>query len=142
MSGSELTLGAVLARLEEQEHEIAAQAEAARARIAELTAQLEEFDRLAEEIRITRKTLLALPDPSPPTPTPPATKLPDHPAYRQIMAVFAAADAPLRARAVCEAMDLEITPSNVNNVRLKLKRLVERGILTEPEQGLFTQPRP
>ena len=58
------------------------------------------------------------------------------------MAVFAAADAPLRARAACEAMDLEITPSNVNNVRLKPKRLVERGILTEPEQGLFTQPRP
>lgn len=84
--------------------------------------------------------LLALPDPSPPTP--PAAKLPDHPAYRQIMAVFAAADAPLRARAVCEAMDLEIAPSNINNVRLKLKRLVERGILIEPEQGLFTQPRP
>ncbi len=53
------------------------------------------------------------------------------------MAVFAAADAPLRARAVCEAMDLEIAPSNINNVRLKLKRLVERGILTVPEQGLF-----
>ncbi|WP_128382371.1 hypothetical protein [Streptomyces cavernae] len=101
---------------------------------------MEEFGRVAEEVRITRKTLLALPDPSPPTP--PAAKVPDHPAYRQIMAVFAAADAPLRARAVCEAMDLEIAPSNVNNVRLKLKRLVERGILTEPEQGLFTQPRP
>ncbi|MFG2260180.1 hypothetical protein [Streptomyces mirabilis] len=140
MSGSELTLGAVLARLEEQEREIAAQAEATRGRITELTAQLEEFDRFAEEVRITRKTLLALPDPSPPTPS--AVKLPDHPAYRQIMAVFAAADAPLRARAVCEAMDLEIAPNNVNNVRLKLKRLVERGILTEPEQGLFTQPRP
>ncbi|MBO8192448.1 hypothetical protein ITI46_12335 [Streptomyces oryzae] len=41
-------------------------------------------------------------------------KLPDHPAYQQIMAVFAAADAPLRARAVCEAMDLEIAPNNVN----------------------------
>ncbi|MGW5695360.1 hypothetical protein ACWEWX_31840, partial [Streptomyces asiaticus] len=67
---------------------------------------------------------------------------PGHPAYRQFMAVFAAADAPLRARAVCEAMDLEIAPSNVNSVRLKLKRLVEREILTEPEQGLFTQPRP
>ncbi|MFI9780441.1 hypothetical protein ACIHCV_38165 [Streptomyces sp. NPDC051956] len=101
---------------------------------------MEEFDRVAEEVRITRKTLLALPDPSPPTP--PAAKLPDHPAYRQIMAVFAAADAPLRARAVCEVMDLEIAPSNVNNVRLKLKRLVERGILIETEQGLFTQPRP
>ncbi|MEU9379981.1 hypothetical protein AB0D38_02750 [Streptomyces sp. NPDC048279] len=58
------------------------------------------------------------------------------------MAVFAVADAPLRARTVCEAMVLEIAPSTVNNVRLKLKRLVEPGILTEPEQGLFTQPRP
>ncbi|EST18480.1 hypothetical protein [Streptomyces roseochromogenus] len=58
------------------------------------------------------------------------------------MAVFAAADAPLRARAVCEAMDLEIALSDVNNVRLKIKRLAERGILAETEQGLFTLPRP
>ncbi|MGW0771384.1 hypothetical protein [Streptomyces sp. NPDC002676] len=58
------------------------------------------------------------------------------------MAVFAAADAPPRARAVCEAMALEIAPSNINNVRLKLKRLTERGILAETEQGLFTLPRP
>ncbi|EMF51298.1 hypothetical protein SBD_7003 [Streptomyces bottropensis ATCC 25435] len=91
----------MLTHLEGQESEIAAQAEATRGRIAELTAQLEEFDRVAEGVRITRKTLLALPDP-----TPPAAKLPDHPAYRQIMAMFAAADAPLRARAFCEAMDL------------------------------------
>ena len=139
MSDSELTLGAVLARLEEQEREIAAQDEAARGRIAELTAQLEEFGRVAEEVRITRKTLLALPEPAPPTPPP--VKLPDHPAYQQIMAVFAAADAALRARAVCEAMDLEIAPSNANNVRLKLKRLAGRGILIEPEQGLFTKPQ-
>ncbi|WNI27785.1 hypothetical protein [Streptomyces sp. ITFR-6] len=139
MSDSELTLEAVLARLEEQEREIAVQTEATRGRIAELTARVDEFDRVAEEVRITRKALLALPDPS--SPKRPAAKLPDHPVYRQIMAVFAEADAPLRARAVCEAMDLEIAPSNVDNVRLKLKRL-ERGILTEPEQGFFTQPRP
>jgi hypothetical protein len=68
-------LGTVLAHLEEQEREIVAQAEATRERITELTAQWEEFDRVAEEVRITRKTLLALPDPSPPTP--PAAKLPD-----------------------------------------------------------------
>lgn len=139
MNNDELTLGAVLARLEEQERELAAQAEATRAHITELTAQLEEFDRLAEEVRITRKTLLALPEPA--SPTPPPVKLPDHPAYRQIMAVFAAGDGPLRARAVCEAMVLEIAPNNVKNVRLKLKRLAERGILTEPEQGLFTKPQ-
>ncbi|MER7404857.1 hypothetical protein ABT373_20795 [Streptomyces sp. NPDC000070] len=123
------------------QREITAQAKAARERVAELSAQLEEFHRTpAEEVRITRKTLLELPVPQPPAPPP--SKLPDHPAYQQIMAVFAAADAPLRARQVCEAMGLEIAPNTINNTRLKLKRLTERGILVETGQGLFTQPRP
>ncbi|SCF83670.1 Transposase [Streptomyces sp. MnatMP-M17] len=65
MTGGELTSGAVLVRLEEREREIAAQAEAAREKIAELTALLDGFDTAAEEIRITRKTLLELPDPPP-----------------------------------------------------------------------------
>ncbi|MFD8076389.1 hypothetical protein ACFV3E_27475 [Streptomyces sp. NPDC059718] len=51
----------------------------------------------AQEIRITCKTLLELPDPPPSEPS--AAKLPDHPAYQQIMAVFAVVNAPLRARA-------------------------------------------
>lgn len=140
MTGDQLTLAAVLARLEEREQELTAQAEATREQIAQLTARLDELGRAVEDVRITRKTLLELPAPAPPAP--PAPKLPDHPAYQQIMAVFAAADAPLRARQVCEAMDMEIAPSNINNTRLKLKRLTERGILAETEQGLFTQPRP
>lgn len=45
MGGGELNLGAVPAHLEEWSSEIAAQAEANGGRIAELTAQLEEFDR-------------------------------------------------------------------------------------------------
>ncbi|MFL4909663.1 hypothetical protein ACJ6WF_42620 [Streptomyces sp. MMS24-I2-30] len=140
MTGGELTLGAVLVRLEEPEREIAARAEATRERIAQLTARLDELGRAAEEVRITCMTLLELPVPQPPAP--PAPKLLDHPAYQPIMAVFAAADAPLRARQVCEAMDLEIAPNNINNTRLKLKRLAERGILVETERGLFAQPRP
>jgi hypothetical protein len=140
MTAGELTLGALLARLEEREQEIAAQAETTGEQIAQLTARLDELGRAAEEVRITRKTLLGLPDPQPPAR--PAPKLPDHPAYQQIMAVFTAADHPLRARQVCEAMDLAVAPNNINNVRLKLKRLAGRGILTETEPGLFTQPRP
>lgn len=140
MTGGELTLGAVLARLEEREREIAAQAETTREQIAQLTARLDELGRAVEEVRITRKTLLELPDPAPPAPSLP--QLPDHPAYQRIMAVFAAADAPLRARQVCEAMNLQIAPNTINNTRLKLKRLAERGILVETEQGLFTHPRP
>jgi hypothetical protein len=140
MTGGELTLGAVLAQVEEREQQIAVQAEATGERIAQLTAQLDELGRAAEEVRITRKTLRELPVPQPPAPSPP--KLPDHPAYQQIMAVFAAADALLRARQVCEAMDLGIAHSNINNTRLKLKRLAERRILVETKQGLFTQPWP
>ncbi|WP_316781582.1 hypothetical protein [Streptomyces sasae] len=89
----------MLARLEEREREVAGQAEQARDKIAELTALLEGYGREAEELRITRKTLLDLLDPPPPPP--PEAKLPDHPVYQQIMAVLAAADAPLRARAAC-----------------------------------------
>ncbi|MFE7934293.1 hypothetical protein ACFU6S_37385 [Streptomyces sp. NPDC057456] len=37
-------------------------------------------------------------------------------------------------------MDLEIAPDNINNTRLKLKRLAERGILTETAPGLFRLP--
>ncbi|MFF3489695.1 hypothetical protein ACFYXC_41815 [Streptomyces sp. NPDC002701] len=105
-----------------------------------LTARLDEFGRAAGEVRITRKTLLELPDPQPPAL--PAPKLPDHPACQQIMAVCAAADAPLRARQVYEAMNMEIAPNSINNTRLKLMWLTERGIRVETEQGLFTQPRP
>ncbi|MET7737674.1 hypothetical protein ABZT02_41160 [Streptomyces sp. NPDC005402] len=140
MTGRKLTLGAVLARLEEREREITAQAETIREQITQLTARLDELGRAAEEVRITRKTLLGLPDPGPPAP--PAPKLPDHPAYQQIMAVLTAVSHPLRARQVSEAMDLPVAPNNINNVRLKLKRLADRGILTETEPGLFTQPRP
>ncbi|MFE2416241.1 hypothetical protein [Streptomyces hokutonensis] len=78
MTGGELTLGAVLARLEEQERQIAGQAETTREQIAQLTARLDELSQAAEEVRITRKTLLELPDPA--SPAPPAPKLPDHPA--------------------------------------------------------------
>ncbi|MGW0574810.1 hypothetical protein ACWD25_02345 [Streptomyces sp. NPDC002920] len=140
MSGGELALGAALARLEERDREITAQAETTREQITQLTAQLDELGRAAEEVRITRKTLLGLPDPQPLVP--PAPKLPDHPGYQQIMAVFTAADHPLRAQQVCEAMNVAVAPNNINNVRLKLKRLADRRILAETEPGLFTQPRP
>ena len=69
-----------------------------------------------------------------------APQLPDGAAYQEIMVVFAQADGPLRARGVCEAMDP--APNNINNVRLKLKRLTGRNILAETEPGLFTLPRP
>ncbi|GGT56337.1 hypothetical protein GCM10010271_70250 [Streptomyces kurssanovii] len=52
---------------------------------------------------------------------------------------FLVADHPLRARQVCEAMDLTVAPDNIDNVRLRLKRLTGRG---ETEPGSLTPPRP
>ncbi|MFE1984638.1 hypothetical protein [Streptomyces mirabilis] len=117
------TLGALLARLEVPERQIAVEEEAAHEQIVQLTALLDGLAQAAEHIAITRKTLLELTDEAPLAPAEPAASLPDSPAYQQIMAVFAEADAPLRARNVCEAMDLNPAPNNINNVRIKLKRL-------------------
>lgn len=136
------TLGALLARLEVRERQIAVEAEAAHEQIAQLTALLDGLAQAAEHITITRKTLLELPDETAPAPATPTPALPDGPAYQQIMAVFAEASTPLRARNVCEVMDLDLMPNNINNVRIKLKHLTGRGILAETEPGLFTRPRP
>ncbi|AWS42553.1 MarR family transcriptional regulator [Streptosporangium sp. 'caverna'] len=68
--------------------------------------------------------------------------LPDHPAYQQILAVFANVGGSLRARDLCEALDLPIVSKSTENIRSKLKRLVRCGILVETEPGLFSQPRP
>lgn len=59
------------------------------------------------------------------------------PAYRRIAAVFADTAGPLRCREVCTALGEEATASRVETMRQNLKRLTERGVLAEPEPGLF-----
>ncbi|WP_030795320.1 hypothetical protein [Streptomyces sp. NRRL S-920] len=130
---------AVLEYVKTRERELTDQAAGLRVRIEELTAQLGEFEAESENLRVTRRTLLALPAPVP-ADEPNRSEVPDHPAYQQIFAVFADAEAPLRARDLCQALDLPIVPKNTEGIRSKLKRLVTRGILTEPEPGLFTPP--
>ncbi|WP_239092087.1 hypothetical protein [Streptomyces sp. SID14478] len=67
--------------------------------------------------------------------------MPDHPAYQQILTAFTDAGRPMRARDLCEALDLPILPKNTEGIRSKLKCLVTGSILAEPEPGLFTQTR-
>ncbi|MFG2731543.1 hypothetical protein [Streptomyces canus] len=130
---------AILEHIETRERELADQAGQFRARIEELTRQLGELDAESENLRITRKTLLALPLPSPATGSD-RPDLPDHPAYQQILAALADAGRPMRARDLCQALDLPILPKNTEGIRSKLKRLVSRSILIEPEPGLFARP--
>ncbi|MFC5674909.1 hypothetical protein [Streptomyces incanus] len=131
----------VLAYIEARERELGEQAGRLRSSIEDLTARLGELDAETENLRITRKTLLSIPAPAP-ADDPPRAEAPDHPAYRQILAVFADTGRSMRARDLCEALDLPLLPKNTEGIRSKLKRLVTRGVLTEPEPGLFIQPRP
>ncbi|MFB7508502.1 hypothetical protein [Streptomyces broussonetiae] len=130
---------AILEHIEARERELACQAVQFRARIEELTRQLREADAENENLRITRKTLLALPMPSPAA-EPERPDVPDHPAYQQILTALTDAGRPMRARDLCQALDLPILPENTEGIRSKLKRLVSRGILIEPEPGLFARP--
>jgi hypothetical protein len=57
-------------------------------------------------------------------------------AYRDVVEVLADAG-PLRAAQVCGAVGAGAEPRHREGMRIKLKRLVERGWLVETEPGLF-----
>ncbi|WP_018635464.1 hypothetical protein [Parafrankia elaeagni] len=120
-----------------------------RARIRRTVEELqEEIKRLGEELttaehalerlEITHQTLVELTTEDTPTPADP---LPD--GYRDVLALFVQdQDGGLRAKDACRALGAGTEPRHVEGMRAKLKRLVERGVLTEPEPGLFVLPRP
>jgi hypothetical protein len=132
----------LLDKIDAREQALACEIEQTQVQIEALTARLGELGEAIEHLRITRKTLVSLAeDPATADPAAPPPVLPGHPAYQQILTVFADVGRPLRARDLCEALDLPIISKNTENIRSKLKRLVSRGILVETEPGLFTQPR-
>jgi hypothetical protein len=134
----------LLDKIDARERALTSRLEQTQAEIDVLTARLGELGEAVEHLRITRKTLICLAaqdtDPTEPATSPPS--VPDHPAHQQILTAFADLDRPLRARDLRQALDLPIVSKNTENIRAKLKRLVNRGILLETEPGLFTQPRP
>ncbi|GAB7046702.1 GNAT family N-acetyltransferase [Catenuloplanes indicus] len=58
--------------------------------------------------------------------------------YQQILAVFTPGRSTLCAKDVCLALSIGTEPNHVEGIRAKLKRLVNRQILTEAQPGLFT----
>ncbi|MCZ4509782.1 hypothetical protein O3Q52_16580 [Streptomyces sp. ActVer] len=58
--------------------------------------------------------------------------------YQDIVEVLQDAVHPMRAHHLCAALGLSTDKSKVEGFRSKLKRLVERGWLTEEGPGLFT----
>ncbi|MDX3225520.1 hypothetical protein [Streptomyces sp. ME19-01-6] len=90
-----------------------------------------------EHLAIARKTVTALADLIPTRAASPDR--PEHPDYPRILAIFNEATGPPRARDVCEALDHELLPKNIEGTRAKLKRLVKLNILTEGDAGSFAR---
>ncbi|GIE85358.1 hypothetical protein [Actinoplanes regularis] len=59
-------------------------------------------------------------------------------AYQQILAILGTATVGIRAKDVCLALGIEPLPKHVEGTRAKLKRLVNREIVTERQPGIFT----
>lgn len=105
-----------------------------RTQIATLTSELVHIDAELAALATTRSTLRALA----------ATEFTaDDPtvissAYQQILSVLGASATGMRAKDICHALDIEPLHKNVEGTRAKLKRLVNRKLVTESETGIFT----
>ncbi len=96
-----------------------------------LAAAERERDRWAE----AHETVPALANEERPDPVA-LTRAPVTPAYPQIIAAFTGAG-PLRAKEVCRVTGTGTDSRHVEGMRSELKKLVARGILAEPEAGVF-----
>ncbi|ABD11410.1 hypothetical protein [Frankia casuarinae] len=127
----------VLEQIEARRARAGRAVEKLREEIARLTGQLAAAERALERLEITRETVLDLAaenDAAPAEPLPPG--------YREVLAVFTRGGNGLHAKDVCRALGGGTEPRHVESMRARLKRLVERGVLTEPDPGLFVLPQP
>jgi hypothetical protein len=156
-------MGSLLERLEAREAAARTRVEALRAEMDRLAEQVAAEQALPERLEITRQTVVevlageALPGEAAVVSDPEAgvgtaaprvgvpvpvfgqdgdgRRLPV--AYRDVMEVLADAGVPLRAGQVCQAVGTGAEPRHREGMRIKLKRLVERGWLVEVSPGLF-----
>lgn len=54
-----------------------------------------------------------------------------------VLAVLASTDAPLRAKQICERVGETVDHRHIETLRMRLKRMVRRRWLDEPERGVF-----
>ncbi|MFE4667498.1 hypothetical protein ACFRI7_00435 [Streptomyces sp. NPDC056716] len=120
-----------------QEDAARAMADDLGAQINGLQTRLREAEIHLEHLAITRKPITG-----PAGRLPVQTSSPDLPETRdhsRILAVFDEATSALRARDVCQALDHELLPKNIEGTRVKLKRLVKLDILAESDTGSFAR---
>jgi len=105
-----------------------------REQIGKLTSELAVAASELADLQVTRQTLMKLTHGELTAADPTITSEP----YQQILAVFDPASSGMRAKDVCHALGIGVTPKETEGIRAKLKRLVNRQILTETKPGLFT----
>jgi hypothetical protein len=124
----------ILTLITERETTAAATADRLREQITLLSTELDRIDRELADLATTRTTLQHLVTTEFTADDPTVISS----AYQQILAVLGTAPAGMRAKDVCLALDIEPLPKHVEGARAKLKRLVNREILTETQPGIFT----
>ncbi|GGX41525.1 hypothetical protein [Streptomyces noursei] len=123
----------LLDKIEARQRLVGETVERLREQITELSGRLDAAERTLERLEITQATVLELAAED-------STRVPEPlpSGYSEALALFEEAASGLRVKDVCQALDTGLEPRHTESTRAKLKRLVRRGILTEPEPGLFT----
>ncbi|MGC4790576.1 hypothetical protein ACLQ22_22425 [Micromonospora sp. DT178] len=101
--------------------------------ITTLTAELAQIERELADLVTTRTTLRGLTAAEFTADDPTIASAP----YQQILAILDTTATGMRAKDICIALGVEPSPKHVEGARAKLKRMVNRQILTEDKPGVF-----
>jgi hypothetical protein len=129
-----VNLPTVLDLIAEREATARQDADQLREQITALTSELARLDGELADLATTRTTLRTLAAAEFTADDPTIASAP----YQQILAVLGAEPAGMRAKGICLALGVEPSPKHVEGTRAKLKRMVNRQVLTENEPGVFT----
>jgi hypothetical protein len=125
-----VNLPTVLNLIAERETTTRQHADQLREQITALTGELARLDGELADLATTRTTLRTLTAADDPT----IASGPD----QQILHILGTAPTGMRAKGICLALGVEPSPKHVEGTRAKLKRMVNRHVLTENEPGVFT----
>lgn len=125
----------LFAMLDAREADVRTNIEELRGQIDKLAGQLAAAEDELTRLEITRTTATSVGWDEQPEPEPDPVIA--QPAYRQILAEFERTDGGLRAGQLCQILDAGTEPKHREGMRARLKRLADRGILTQTEPGLF-----
>jgi hypothetical protein len=131
----------ILDLITERQAVVAAAIATLREQIGKLTDELRTAETELADLVTTRTTLTRLTNIN--EAAMPDTGALDNTVYQQIITAFqTGTSTTMRAKDVCHALGIGTEPKDTEGVRAKLKRLVKRRVLTEPEPGLFALTAP